>query len=196
MSCKALYPYATLQDFIQAGCLSSQGNCAFCTYAQTPDSQAPSYPYPAGQGICNQTSCAVAKLDLPKDVRHNGVATCFPNYKDADDRLCIFTDYVSGNSNVEHMDPSTRASKLKDLITSAQPPAGSNLCLHTKEAASVAWTHMHIFDDADKARGGPEGMCANRNAYCTRYAGAGDEQRAADELHANASQSKLGCVAT
>jgi len=198
-ACSAGSDYSDLDQFIAAGCLNNAGACAFCAYAQTPASQ----PWPSGGASCRDSAGAAhacrTRLNPREDVDNAGETVCFsnpaPNY--AQDRLCIFTSFETGRTNIERMDVGSREKNLEVLIAGARKDGhlqnGKTLCFHTTAAASVPWTHMHIFDQRVYPRGPDGDMCTAGQAYCTRYSETGGVRAAARDLAQKVAQGQLGC---
>lgn len=170
--CNSAATLQTIDEFIAAQCLGTQGNCAFCIYASTPNS----FLWPQPTSCYNNACYAMLPGLSPADgnVNNMGSVVCFDNYKDASDRLCIFTNYSIGRSNIAFMDNSTRHRDLLNLITKAEEDRfltkGKQLCFHIPGEITVEWTHVHIFEASDN----PEGICGQPDspvAYCVEYDG-------------------------
>lgn len=172
---RAKVAYKSLDDLVAAGCVSLPGTCAFCAYAQKDGQSWPPAWVKTGMANCKDThgdNPCKTRLNDPKNVNNMGKTVCFDNPTSPWDRLCIFTAFETGNSNVEHMNPATRVENLTQLINDAKADGrvknNTTLCFHNGNTASVPWTHMHAFDQAAHTAG-PENMCANKSAYCTLY---------------------------
>jgi hypothetical protein len=141
-------------------CLGPQaqqpGNRAFQQYAAHPGA-------PAAPGAGTLASTAHAHDPSYKTV-------CFDNPKHRGDRLCIFQSFDVGNTNVEQMDPATRAAALAALVGGVGEEmdlAPKMFCLHHGDEASVGWTHLHTFTPSGPW---PDGL-SPANAYCSAWRG-------------------------
>jgi len=192
-TCKVTDGYSTLDQFIAHGCQDNPGNCAFCIYATTPQASQ------SWNQTCDGSKCQT-KLNPKNEVYNQGAVVCFNNHVDPRDRLCIFTDYSTGKSNIDAWAPRERVANATVLIEEAQNDAvkrgdtleGKTLCFHNQGAASVAWTHMHVFDKKLNP-GGPEGICTTKTGYCTTYNDSTGVDGAANAISTKVGVKGLGC---
>jgi len=150
---------------------SWRGACTFCYYANGDMTQKP---------YCREYTCP--SNSQPLQLYRDDDVSCFNNYQEPRDRLCILRNFEEGRSNIEAMPRADRESTLRRLLDGAardaswrKVPLPEMACLNPAKKASVPYTHVHLFQKGLNPDGGVED-----HAYCTRFRDASLIQRASE----------------
>ena len=157
------------QELVAAKCTANPGTCAFCAYANGLSKT--NLPSPPAYQPCG---CTPSRLEDTKSYSSGDQSFwCFDNFRDSKDKLCIWKDFAVGRTNLAWQEPAAVQNNLEKMLTATadvQPSEGSeadHVCFHSPNHASVAWTHMHIFNAGSYAQGkGPDGVDIDVS-YCT-----------------------------